>query len=60
MLEQELSLVESIKELLRMHDEMVSGIDAITAKIVKTEASRSANKFEQAAEQRIILEERQV
>jgi hypothetical protein len=59
MLEQELSMVESVKELLRLHDEMQSGIDSISAKIVKTEASRSANKFEQAAEQRIILEERQ-
>lgn len=59
MLEQELAMVESIKELLRMHDEMVTGIDAISAKIVKTEASRSANKYEQVAEQRIILEERQ-
>jgi hypothetical protein len=59
MLEQELSMVESVKELLRLHDEMQTGIDSISAKIVKTEASRSANKFEQAAEQRIILEERQ-
>lgn len=60
MLEQELALVESLKELLRLHDEMVLGIEGVTAKIVKTEASRSANKFEQVAEQRIILEERQV
>jgi hypothetical protein len=60
MLEQELAMADSVKELLRMHDEMVSGIDAISAKIVKTEASRNANKFEQVAEQRIILEERQV
>lgn len=59
LLEQELALVESLKEVLRMHDEMVAGIEAVTAKIVKTEASRSANKFEQVAEQRIILEERQ-
>lgn len=59
LLEQELSLVESLKELLRLHDEMVLGIEAVTNKIVKTEASRSANKFEQVAEQRIILEERQ-
>lgn len=59
LLEQELAMVESLKELLRLHDEMVSGIESMTAKIVKTEASRSANKFEQAAEQRIILEERQ-
>lgn len=59
LLEQELAMVESLKELLRLHDEMISGIESMTAKIVKTEASRSANKFEQAAEQRIILEERQ-
>ena len=59
LLEQELAMVDSLKELLRLHDEMVGGIESMTAKIVKTEASRSANKFEQAAEQRIILEERQ-
>ena len=59
MLEQELALVESLKELLRLHDEMVAGIEAITVKIAKTEASRSANKFELVAEQRVTLEERQ-
>lgn len=59
-LEQELAMVESVKDLLRVHEEMLQFIDSMKGKISKTEASRSANRFELAAEQRKVLEGRQV
>lgn len=59
-MEQELAMVESVKDLLRVHEEMIQFIDSMKGKISKTEASRSANRFEQAAEQRKVLEGRQV
>jgi hypothetical protein len=58
LLEQELALVEALKDQLRMHDEMLSGIDSVNSKIAKAEASRHANKFDIMAEQRVVLEER--
>lgn len=59
-MEQELAMVESVKDLLRVHEEMLLFIDSMKSRISKTEASRSANRFEQAAEQRKVLEGRQV
>ncbi|KAJ1434685.1 hypothetical protein B484DRAFT_417365 [Ochromonadaceae sp. CCMP2298] len=59
MVGQELALVDALRDLLRTHDEMVAGIESVAGKIVKAEASRSVNKFEVVAEQRIVLEERQ-
>jgi len=59
-MEQELAMVESVKDLIRVHEEMLQFIDSMKSKISKTEASRSANRFELVAEQRKILEGRQV
>lgn len=37
MLEQELAMIESLKELLRLHDEMAHGVESQTARLAKTE-----------------------
>lgn len=58
-LEQELALVESFKELLRVHEEILHSIDAVSAKLGRVEAGKAANKQEQLAELRRNLEDKQ-
>mmetsp|Transcript_24535 Transcript_24535/g.40906 ORF Transcript_24535/g.40906 Transcript_24535/m.40906 type:complete len:746 (+) Transcript_24535:103-2340(+) len=58
LLEQELAMVDSMRDLLKLHDDMVSSIESVANKISKAEASRSVSKYELVAEQRAILDER--
>lgn len=60
MFEQEISLIESLKELLKLHDEMVASIESMKNKIHKVENSRATNRFEVANEHRKTLEDKQV
>lgn len=45
-LEQEMAMIESFKELFKMHDEISKSIDNISAKLGKAETSKAANKFD--------------
>lgn len=57
-LEFELGLVESFKELFKIHEEMVKGIEALTTKIQKTEQGKAANKMELLQELKASMEEK--
>ncbi len=58
LMEYEIANVESLKELLKIHDEMVKEIDSYNNKINKLESSRNA-KMEQIQDAKRILDDKQ-
>lgn len=58
-LENELALMESMKELFKVHEETLQSIDSISSKLNKTESGKAVNKVELVADLRRQLEEKQ-
>jgi len=54
-IEHELSRMESIRELLKVHDEMIHTIEGITSKLAKIEDRKASNN----AELKLLLDEKQ-
>lgn len=57
-LEYELGLVESFRELFKIHEEMVRGIESLASKIQKTEAGKSSNRLELLQEYKTSMDEK--
>lgn len=57
-LEFELGMVESFRELFKIHEEMVRGIEQLASKIQKAEASKSSNRAEVLQELKTNMDEK--
>lgn len=56
--EQELGIVESFRELFRVHEELVKSIENVTGRLAKAEGGKASNRSEQIQEYKQSLEEK--